>query len=312
MKRGNRVCIALAGTLALAVVQLGAFAGAASAATGGARAPGTSPASPPPASEAGPAPSPSPSSGALRIVSAKIAPRTSFYYGVREPRLSFTIDSTQPQNDLQIEILDSAGQTVRVLYRNDLEPNVASAVRWDGTTAEGRPARNGDYSFRISAQGSTQSARISTSSKAAALDFSFYGYIFPVQGTHTYGDGIGAPRSGHTHQGQDLAAACDTPLVAARGGRIQYAGYQAGGAGYYTVIDGKGTGQDTAYMHMREPGLLPVGSAVRTGQVIGYVGDTGDSQGCHLHFELWSAPGWYEGGQFMDPTPLLKRADRYS
>ena len=78
------------------------------------------------------------------------------------------------------------------------------------------------------------------------------------------------------------------------------------------MIDGKGTGQDTAYMHMREPGLLAEGSAVRTGQIIGYVGTTGASQGCHLHFELWSAPGWYEGGQFMDPTPLLKSADRYS
>ncbi|HEX5983426.1 MAG TPA: FlgD immunoglobulin-like domain containing protein, partial [Solirubrobacterales bacterium] len=228
----------MAGTLALAVVQLGAFAGAASAATGGAGVPGTSPAPPPP-SETGPAPSSSPSSGTLRIVAAKIAPRKSFYYGVREPRLSFTIDSTQPQNDLQIEILDSAGQAVRVLYRNDVEPNVATAVRWDGTTAEGRPARNGDYSFRIGAQGSTQSARISTSSKGESLGFSFYGYIFPVQGAHTYGDGIGAARSGHTHQGQDLSAACGTPLVAARGGRIQYAGYQAGGAGYYTVIDGR-------------------------------------------------------------------------
>ena len=292
------------------LVQMAAFSGAASAGTGGAGVPGTSP-PPPPASGSGPAPSSSPSSGTLRITSAKITPRKSFYYGVREPRISFTITSTQPQNDLQVEVLDSAGTVVRTIYRNDVAPEVPTAVRWDGTTLESRPARNGDYSFRISAQGTATSAR-SASSSSAALSFSFYRYIFPVQGGHSYGDGIGAARSGHTHQGQDIFAACGTPLLAARGGRIQYSGYQAGGAGNYVVIDGKGTGQDTAYMHMREPGLLAEGSAVRTGQIIGYVGTTGASQGCHLHFELWSAPGWYEGGQFMDPTPLLKSADRYS
>jgi murein DD-endopeptidase MepM/ murein hydrolase activator NlpD len=44
--------------------------------------------------------------------------------------------------------------------------------------------------------------------------------------------------------------------------------------------------------------------------VIGYVGDTGDASECHLHFELWDAPGWYEGGRPVDPLALLKRWDR--
>ena len=204
------------------LVQMAAFSGAASAGTGGAGVPGTSP-PPPPASGSGPAPSSSPSSGTLRITSAKITPRKSFYYGVREPRISFTITSTQPQNDLQVEVLDSAGTVVRTIYRNDVAPEVPTAVRWDGTNLEGRPARNGNYSFRIGAQGTATSAR-SASSSSAALSFSFYRHIFPVQGDHSYGDGIGAARSGHTHQGQDIFAACGTPLLAARGGRIQYSG----------------------------------------------------------------------------------------
>ena len=311
MDRSNISWLALGGALAAISLVLGVLAGAAAAATGGAGVPGTS-APPPPSNEDGPAPAAEPSSGDLTISSAQISPRKSFYYGMREPRLSFMIASSQPQNDLRIDVVDSAGQVVRTFYRNDITPNTTNSIRWDGSTAEGRAASNGHYTFTVGSQAAAPPARMATASSEGALHFSFYRYIFPLQGAHTYGDGIGAQRVGHTHQGQDLAAACGTPLVAARGGRVQYAGYQAGGAGYYTVIDGKGTGQDTVYMHMMKPAILPTGSQVRTGQTIGYVGDTGDSSGCHLHFELWSAPGWYEGGQFMDPTPLLKRADRYS
>lgn len=312
MRRGYGVWAALIAGLVVAVAQLGLLAGSAPAATGGAGVvPGTTNEALPP-SPAGPAPSTSPNAGVIQVTSAKVSSRKSFYYGVHEPRLSFTISSTQPQNDLRIDVVNSATEIVRTLYRNDVSPDTPTAVRWDGNTAEGRPARTGEYSFRIGPQGPATSARTAIKSSISTLSFSLYGYIFPVQGAHTYGDGIGAPRVGHTHQGRDIAAACGTPILAARGGRVQFSTYQAGGGGNYVVIDGKGTRQDTVYMHMKEPALLPVGSAVRTGQTIGYVGDTGDSKGCHLHFELWSAPGWSEGGEFMDPTPLLKRADEYS
>ena len=78
------------------------------------------------------------------------------------------------------------------------------------------------------------------------------------------------------------------------------------------VIDGKGTPYDTAYMHLAEPTPLKTGEPVRTGQPIGIVGDTGDATACHLHFELWAAPGWYEGGSPVDPLPFLKKWDAYS
>jgi murein DD-endopeptidase MepM/ murein hydrolase activator NlpD len=39
------------------------------------------------------------------------------------------------------------------------------------------------------------------------------------------------------------------------------------------------------------------------------VGDTGNAWGCHLHFELWTAPGWYAGGEPFDPLPRLQRWD---
>ena len=48
---------------------------------------------------------------------------------------------------------------------------------------------------------------------------------------------------------------------------------------------------DYAYMHLRDPALPAEGERVRTGQLIGYVGDTGRADGCHLHFEEWTRAG---------------------
>jgi murein DD-endopeptidase MepM/ murein hydrolase activator NlpD len=295
-----------------AIALLLCLASSAAAATGG--APTAAGAAAPSGSPTGTPASEAPSAGALSLVSAQTTPRKSFFYGVRYPSLRFSIGSTQQQNDLQIDVVNSAGEVARSYYRNDVEPNVEVRIRWDGTTSEGRPARNGRYSFRIEPQGGTELAARASSSQALSLGFALYGYAFPILGSHEFGMGagrFGAARSGHTHEGQDTMAACGTPLVAARGGTVQYAGYQ-GAAGNYVVIDGKGTGFDFMYAHLAEPSLLKTGEAVRTGQPIGIVGDTGDAVGCHLHFEIWTAPGWYEGGSPIDPLPYLEKWDAYS
>jgi murein DD-endopeptidase MepM/ murein hydrolase activator NlpD len=285
---------------------------AAAATTGGAATPGAAPTQK--GSPSG-APSAAPSAGALTLVSAETTPRKSFYFGYRYPRLTFTFGSSQAENDLRIDVVNSVGEAIKTFYRENLVPNVAYKVRWDGTTNEGRPARNGRYSFRISSQAAAApAARKATTSTALSLGFAFYGYAFPVLGSHEFGMGagrFGAARSGHTHQGQDVMAACGTPLVAARGGQVQYAGYQSA-AGNYIVIDGRGTGYDFMYAHLAEPSPLHTGETVRTGQPIGIVGDTGDAQGCHLHFEMWTAPGWYEGGSPVDPLGNLEKWDAYS
>lgn len=287
--------------------------GAAAAGTGGAGAPSSVPTAK--GSPSG-APSSAPSAGTLTLLAAETTPRKSFYFGYRYPRLSYTIGSTQPQNDLQIEVVNSIGEVVKTFYREDVAPDVENKVRWDGTTTEGKPARNGRYSFRIAAQGQAAPAarEASSSTNPLSLAFAFYGYAFPILGAHEYGMSagrFGAGRSGHTHQGQDVMAACGTPLVAARGGIVQYSGYQ-GAAGNYVVIDGRGTGYDFMYAHLAEPSPLATGDTVRTGQPIGIVGETGDAQGCHLHFEMWEQPGWYEGGSPFDPLPYLEKWDAYS
>jgi murein DD-endopeptidase MepM/ murein hydrolase activator NlpD len=300
--------------LAAVIALIACFLGSATAATGGAATPGAAPSAK--GSPSG-APAAAPSAGAISLLAGKTSPRKSFYFGYRYPRLSFTIGSSQAENDLQIDVVDAAGAVVKTFYRENIAPNVETKVRWDGTTNEGRPARNGRYSFRISPQSASATppaARKATTSTALSLGFAFYGYAFPILGAHEFGMGagrFGAPRSGHTHQGQDVMAACGTPLVAARGGRVQMSTWDDA-AGNYLVIDGKGTGDDFMYAHLAEPSPLKEGDTVRTGQPIGIVGETGDAQGCHLHFEIWSAPGWYEGGSPFDPLPYLEKWDAYS
>jgi murein DD-endopeptidase MepM/ murein hydrolase activator NlpD len=289
------------------------LAAGAAASTGGAPTAASTPAAG--SSPTGTPTAEAPSAGTLSLVSAQTTPRKSFFYGFRYPNVRFSIASTQQQNDLQIDVINSAGEVAHSFYRNDVEPNTEVRIRWDGTTSEGRPARNGRYSFRIEPQGGTAlAAPARSSSEPLGLGFALYGYAFPILGTHEFGGAagrFGAGRSGHTHQGQDTMAACGTPLVAARGGTVQYAGYQYA-AGNYVVIDGKGTTLDFMYAHLAEPSPLQTGETVRTGQPIGIVGDTGDASGCHLHFEIWEAPGWYEGGSPIDPLPYLEKWDLYS
>jgi murein DD-endopeptidase MepM/ murein hydrolase activator NlpD len=118
---------------------------------------------------------------------------------------------------------------------------------------------------------------------------------------------FGASRGGRTHQGQDVFAKCGTPLVAVTGGTIKFSGEQSL-AGNYIVLKAD-DGFDYAYMHLREPSPLKRDDTVTAGQRVGNVGDTGDAVGCHLHFEVWPAPGWYSGGSPIDPLPILKSWD---
>lgn len=133
--------------------------------------------------------------------------------------------------------------------------------------------------------------------------------VFPLpRGNYSYGDGLGAGRG---HQGQDVMVDCGKPIVSAQSGRVQMNKVHSA-AGNYIVIDGKGKGKDLAYMHMKKKSKLKVGEKVKMGEEIGKVGMTGNTTACHLHFEMWSNPGWYEGGHPVDPRPTLKKWARES
>jgi len=86
------------------------------------------------------------------------------------------------------------------------------------------------------------------------------------------------------HRGIDIAAPKGTPIYAADGGTVIFAGWSPVGYGYLVVID-HANGFTTWYAHQSQY-LVNNGDAVAQGQVIGYVGSTGRSTGPHLHFEV--------------------------
>jgi len=173
----------------------------------------------------------------------------------------------------------------------------AAPVRWDGMVA-GRAVATGRYLLRVA--GSATAARAEAEDSFAVVDATF-----PIAGRYRFGtlatNGFGGGRG---HQGNDVFADCGTPLVAARAGTVQAAKTEARAGNYVVLQDADGSSY--VYMHMRDPASVQPGERVLAGQVVGFVGDTGRADGCHLHFERWTAPGWYSGGHAIDPRPDLK------
>jgi murein DD-endopeptidase MepM/ murein hydrolase activator NlpD len=133
--------------------------------------------------------------------------------------------------------------------------------------------------------------------------------VFPVQGVYDLGGDdarFGAGRRGHVHQGQDIAAAEGTPIVSPVAGIVHWRAYQKAGAGHYVVVRGD-DGRDYVFMHMQDDSVVvEKGRRVAAGERLGNVGDTGDSHGAHLHFEIWP-DGWFANADShpIDPLPEL-------
>ena len=114
---------------------------------------------------------------------------------------------------------------------------------------------------------------------------SYYGYrIHPIYGNE------------RLHTGWDMNAGCGAPIRAAESGTVIYTGWK-GGYGNAIIID-HGGGMSTLYGHLSRMGLA-YGASVNIGNVIGWIGTTGVSTGCHLHFEVRI------NGNPVDPAPYL-------
>lgn len=86
------------------------------------------------------------------------------------------------------------------------------------------------------------------------------------------------------HAGIDLATACGRPVYAARGGRVSYSGWLGTSGNFIRVTHDDGV--TTGYAHLQNGSLyVRLGQTVATGQLIGRIGNTGGSTGCHLHLE---------------------------
>lgn len=134
-------------------------------------------------------------------------------------------------------------------------------------------------------------------------------HVFPIRGPHDLGrNPANMFGGGRGHLGQDMFADCGTPVIAANAGTVVRAAFE-GAAGNYLVVHDPASGQDSVYMHLLHTPRFTEDEHLDLGQRIASVGRTGDADGCHLHFELWTAPGWYKGGHAYDPLPRLRRWD---
>jgi murein DD-endopeptidase MepM/ murein hydrolase activator NlpD len=106
--------------------------------------------------------------------------------------------------------------------------------------------------------------------------------LHPLPGARV-SSAFGVDRGDHAHGGVDFAANCGTPVHAAAAGRVSAANYSTS-AGNLVHIE-HGGGVQTKYFHLQRS-VVVVGAQVSQGQLIGYVGSTGNSSGCHLHFEV--------------------------
>jgi murein DD-endopeptidase MepM/ murein hydrolase activator NlpD len=136
------------------------------------------------------------------------------------------------------------------------------------------------------------------------------GYVFPVYGPNEYGDTFGSFRGdvpGNWHHGDDIFAPLGAPVLACADGTVFSVGWNDVGGNRLWLRDGQGNEFYYAHLSAYSPAARN-GTRVRAGEVVGFVGNTGDAEGTpyHLHFEVhpvaYLALG-YDGA--VDPTPYL-------
>jgi len=126
-----------------------------------------------------------------------------------------------------------------------------------------------------------------TSDRAFLLD------ACPVDGSSTFEDSWGWRRSGgRSHEGVDLIAERGTPVVAARDGHAKFKSNRLGGKAVWLTA---ANGDRFYYAHL--DGFSGASRQVEAGELIGWVGSTGNARGPHLHFET------LPGGQTENPFP---------
>lgn len=132
------------------------------------------------------------------------------------------------------------------------------------------------------------------------------GFAFPVALPHNFISSFGFPRSGgRLHQGNDLFAPYGTPLFAAERGVVGKVGTNSLGGIKLWISGASGTSYYYAHLSAFALGIAD-GTVVDPGDIVGFVGNTGNaiSTPPHLHFEIH--PG---GGDAIDPYPILHAAD---
>lgn len=172
-----------------------------------------------------------------------------------------------------------------------------------GVAAAAKAAAAAAVKTPTSTSGGGTSAPAS-SAPATSAPVTSSGWVRPAGGhiTSPYGWRVD-PATGEyaLHAGTDLGNSCGSPIYAAHSGKVTYAGVYGGYGNFVQIANNDGTGVSTAYGHIINGGtLVSIGQSVTAGQQIAKVGSTGQSTGCHLHFEVRvnNVP--------QDPVPFMR------
>jgi murein DD-endopeptidase MepM/ murein hydrolase activator NlpD len=234
------------------------------------------------------------------LQSSSVKPRKAFFDADGGVRIAFRFAAPGP-TDVSVRI---DGKRDRAYELKQLRPGETHRLRWDGLNNAGKAAPDGIYRVRVGPTGS----RLAPAGKLRLV-----GHRYPVRGRHGGRGGVGefgaARDGGRIHRGFDVTARCGTPLVAVRGGTVVRRRFHPRLDGNFVVISGRKQRRTYRYSHLTRPAKVTKGERVFTGQLLGFVGRTGNaaSTPCHLHFEIRA-----RGRGFRDPEPFLRAWDRFS
>ena len=197
----------------------------------------------------------------------------------------------------------AAGNAQSIVVASEATSTTATRESFTATTPDEIELRKAEEA--AAARAATAAASAATTSSALpsiaglALVAPGSGAVrYPVT-SFTPGEG---PGSGRGHEGWDMIAPEGTPIYAAAAGTVSASAESIGGYGVSIVIMSNinGTMIETRYGHMVYGSrMVQAGEQVAAGQLIGLVGNTGNSYGSHLHFEVRI------GGSVIDPEPWL-------
>ena len=207
-----------------------------------------------------------------------------------------TLESQRSELQSKKADLDAQNSQMRA-KQNELNSSVAAAQM---SAAEAQQAQK-DAQAAIESDEMNYEAvkkqiqKLIAAAAASKPTLSFTGFICPLKSYSRISSEYGWRKNPVTgvnklHAGTDFAAPGGTPIYAAASGYVQVAGWSSGGYGNYVIIyHGKmsdGNTYSTLYGHMKSV-ATSAGKYVKQGELIGYVGSTGNSTGNHLHLEVW-------------------------
>lgn len=176
------------------------------------------------------------------------------------------------------------------------EKRVASAEEQSKNQAAAEQARREAAAKKQQAASSNSSTSNTSSNTGSSGTVSGGGFTWPLPGHTTISSGYGY-RGSEFHKGIDIPASAGTTIVAAGSGTVEWANYSTTAGNWIGINHGNGV--YSVYMHMSAL-LVSAGTKVSAGQSIGLVGNTGASQGNHLHFAV------RKNGAYVNPWDYLK------